>query len=432
MSKVEFHYNRLQAVKNGLQEQDKVFLSELYYRRLILLEDAYFNYYEQEYETLQDFVRNKLSKLMELSLITTETIHDEWDKDFYIICLASDGVGVVRQILDLPNNVITKNNVVLERHYWRACNLRPKDYQIERKAKLSHLICEIERCLPPDVKYKWTEHLFFKDYMKFSGSDGVLQLLGIDIHFHYIKRENDFKKMATHTYAKYVEELGRFHEREVMVIFIVEKEEWQFSLFPLLMDSLKDHYHHLIDYTILTPRRALEFVCSHLALRSHEQYAKEEKILRRVYSQFNRLQLTPVQPSDKAKQILQPSYRYKGVFAESNKYGEDKFLYPLTVESFFSLNTFFGFSNLINTNVKIMRTFTKTYATSLVVLPNALFYSECFPKTLTVLNLSRNSLIAFTTLDRLESSNSFKEAFAYYKDGEEKLYVGLPNPKLAY
>lgn len=423
MSKVEFHYKRLEAVKNTLSDANKRFLCDLYYRRLITVNDAFLNYYSNDYEALDDFVKADGKELIQKKLIELETFTHRDHSSTHVFYLTSDGVGVVRQLLDLPNNVITSNNVVLERHYWRACNLKPKDYQREKKIWLSQLICEIQR----KVNAKWTEHLFFKDYMKIGGgSDGLLQVGGVDIHFHWITKENQIKTLAEKTYVKYIEEYGQYHERETIILFIVNDEKWRLRNLPTLVNAMKDHTHPLIDYKILSPQKAVNFVCDYVATNNIKD--KRDKNVVRISTHVRRLGATIVNLSQKAHEQISQHKLYLGAInhqAPCGKHEGAKNLYLISYQMNVSVNTLFDMRTMLQDATNLNYYLQHHNFKIIVVVPKNVFYSGHLASLLKSLHLPHYSDFLFTSIEQLETANVYKDAFYYFTDGELK--NGIPN-----
>lgn len=99
--------------------------------------DAIFNE-EEEYETFLDGI---LERLIGLGLL-------ERDKDqSNYIYLTTTGINVVREVLELADNVITTSNKMIERHYYRASKLRPKPQNLARQALLNQSVRFIENSL---------------------------------------------------------------------------------------------------------------------------------------------------------------------------------------------------------------------------------------------------------------------------------------------
>lgn len=95
-------------------------------------------YEEEEYE---DFSEGVLERLITLGVMERDINHQHY------IYLTTAGINVVREVLELADNVITTSNKMIERHYYRASKLRPKPQNLARQALLNQSVRFIENSL---------------------------------------------------------------------------------------------------------------------------------------------------------------------------------------------------------------------------------------------------------------------------------------------
>lgn len=267
LTKVEFHKKRLAEVRETLTSKEEQFLCDLYQARMMTQGYVKAVYLSSE-ATLDQ-------RLVERGLIKWDSVEDVKQANQTVCFLTSDGVGVVRQILDLPDNITRGDNIIVHRHYYKACDLEP--HPIRKPADRTRLyeltrfmeVLKMKLDQDPRLTYHYYDRKFVELNLKHEKisnicpfvADGLLRLMDMDIHIHELQaRPQKITYLIKNRYLPYFEsEEATYLERQQFALFLLETEEevrqCKKQVLPLIEKSLGS----LFDVLIATPKQAIYY-----------------------------------------------------------------------------------------------------------------------------------------------------------------------------
>lgn len=287
MSKVEFHKARWANLLATLSEEAKPLLSSLYESRMMTE-----TYLHQVYG-----VKVK-EEVLEKGLIKQVEIMDWHEVSEQTYFLTNDGVGVVRQLLNLPDNIATKNNVIIQRFYYKACDLEPrKPAHLRKLLSLTRFIerLKLELATEKPGSYRYLDKKFNDLYLKQNpnyqvqqfGADGIFQLFETDIHvFETQEKPQKINYHLEKTLLPFCQnQYPSYLERQQFVLFLVETNDEAKQYRKAFKEQLGEATTPYFNLFIMTPNQAERWIKHQLVPQIKNPFHFKELFKRSVGEQ---------------------------------------------------------------------------------------------------------------------------------------------------
>lgn len=190
--------------------------------------------------------------------------------------LTTKGIEEVRQSLNLPENIMTSTKKILFRGYYPASKIKPKTCQLDRQYRLNEFEGKVKYHFEKNLKeknlgYYYTDRKFFPEHLKFTGAQGMLDLLGRKFLIHVEGIDytvTGLPKFFQQTYVKRAEEMREYYPSQplfhavqgeiTLFVLATDKEKakrWERAIYPMLKPFLSPHFelvigteHDLLNY----------------------------------------------------------------------------------------------------------------------------------------------------------------------------------------
>lgn len=167
-----------QTAMNKLSQTDIKALESIYHFRCLNEDLLYLLHYNQNSNgEFQDrgVVRKKIRLFKRLELIRLVTYEHA---PLPAIFLTTNGVNIVRESLDLLNNVFDNNRQIVRRGYYRASELDIYKKNINHQIHLNSFVVNLKIKLK-DFKFDYYDEKYVSQYSNIR-PDGLIQLFGLD------------------------------------------------------------------------------------------------------------------------------------------------------------------------------------------------------------------------------------------------------------
>lgn len=158
-----------------LGEKDIEFLRAIYEFRCLSLEQSAFYFYDQQYESVEDF-EEKVIFLTELELIEKVEY-----KNGHALFLTNRAIEIIRDSYGLATNIVDEKRNVIKRGYFTAGELKMLPRLINHQVHLNRFVLDFSH-LAQDDALNW-KHYGEKHVSQYFGirPDGLIRFYDIDI-----------------------------------------------------------------------------------------------------------------------------------------------------------------------------------------------------------------------------------------------------------
>ena len=241
----------IEEIITHLDEADKQTLIKLYHLRCLSIEQIYQLYYCQNTE-FKSFVQKNISELVRLKLIKLSNYKD----NAFGATLENDGVQVVRQLLNLPPNLFTKDKRIIQRGYLRASDLKVLPRFMNHQVHLNEFILKFEQQFAEKCEghsYKYFDEKHLTHYLSIR-PDGLLHLFDVDL-FLEMDMATETKKALEQKWRHYrqfiTNEEFEYQERRMIIFMFCEGEVDVQARRELILktafETLGDYFSNQID-----------------------------------------------------------------------------------------------------------------------------------------------------------------------------------------
>lgn len=238
----------------NLSEADQQTLIKLYQLRCLSIQQAYRLYYQSTVD-FKTFVKKNLSELVQLELVKL----NHYKENEFGITLENEGVQVVRQLLNLPPNIFTKDKRMVQRGYLRASDLRVLPRFMNHQIHLNEFILQFEarfQAKYSQYRYKYFDEKHLTHYLSIR-PDGLLHLFDVDL-FLEMDMGTETKKALEQKWRHYrqfiTNEDFKYQERRMIIFMFCEGTEDVQSRRELILKTsfeiLGDYFSNQIDMYI--------------------------------------------------------------------------------------------------------------------------------------------------------------------------------------
>ena len=215
--------NSVYEIKNKLAQTDVELLKSIYLHRCLTVRQIYQQFYLDKFNNFNKFLDKKVQELISYGVI--EDV--DFGKDNVAIFLTKIGIDVVREVFDLPLDIVDHNKNILKRGYYTASDLKMSQRLIPHQVHLNQFVLDFKRVYE-HKQYKMALKYFDEKYVSQYTSirpDGLLQLLDIDF-FLEMDMNTESKAQLIDKWKHYRTFLSsreyEFSERKIIVLFIIE------------------------------------------------------------------------------------------------------------------------------------------------------------------------------------------------------------------
>lgn len=237
-----------------LTESDKQLLTKLYQLRCLSVEQLYQLYYQSQMD-FKTFIQKTLKQLTDLGLVQITNYKDSQ----FGVTLENEGVQVVRQLLNLPPNIFTKDKRMLQRGYLRASDLKVLPRFMNHQIHLNQFILKFEEKFEEKYsayRFKYFDEKHLTHYLSIR-PDGLLHLFDVDL-FLEMDMGTETKKALEQKWRHYrqfiTNEEFKYQERR-MIIFMfcegdVDVQARRELILKTAFETLGDYFSNQIDMYI--------------------------------------------------------------------------------------------------------------------------------------------------------------------------------------
>lgn len=206
-----------------LTRHDHQALIQLYRLRCLSPNQLHEYCYGSKYKNLSDFNEKVVEKLVHLEVVELVLYQNHQPA----LLLTSTGVDVVRELLDLPTNIITSDKKIIKRGYYRASDLRVLPHFMNHQIHLNEFVLKFKERFEteyPELPYHYFDekHMGSYDLIR---PDGMIQLLDMDI-FLEMDMNKESKAQLEGKWSRYrtyfTSQQHRYQERQILILFICE------------------------------------------------------------------------------------------------------------------------------------------------------------------------------------------------------------------
>lgn len=207
-----------------LSEQDVKFLYQIYEFRCLSINQGYLYFYEEEYQSVDDFKMEKIAFLEELNLIEIVV----YKKDREAIFLTNMAIEIIRNVYGLATNVVDSKRNVIKRGYFTAGDLKLLPRLIAHQVGLNGFVLDFDK-LSVDESLNW-KHYGEKHVSHYFGirPDGLLRFYDVDIFLEQ-DMATESKKQLMSKWDNYRTYLGSKehgdNNRKIVMLFIIDNIE---------------------------------------------------------------------------------------------------------------------------------------------------------------------------------------------------------------
>lgn len=214
--------NEIYELKNRLTETDLKVLHNIYLFRCLTIRQVYNMFFIKEMQSFNKFLDEKINKWISLGVIEEVVFNDN-----IALFLTKLGIDVIRDVFDLPMNIVDPQNKVIKRGYYRASELKMLPRLIPHQVYLNQFVLDFKtlyehKNLTPVWKY--FDEKYVSQYTSIR-PDGLIRLLDIDF-FLEMDMNTESKAQLIDKWKHYRTFLSsreyKFTERKIVVLFIID------------------------------------------------------------------------------------------------------------------------------------------------------------------------------------------------------------------
>lgn len=215
--------NDIYEIKNKLDRVDLDVLHSIYLFRCLTIRQIYNNFYTGHIKTFNKFIDTKVRDLLTYGVV--EEVF--FNNDNIALFLTKTGIEIVREVFDLPVNIVDVQKKVVKRGYYRASELKMLPRLIPHQVHLNQFVLDfkkvfIHRGLP--MAWKYFDEKYVSQYINIR-PDGLIRLLDTDF-FLEMDMNTESKAQLLDKWKHYRSFLSsreyKYSEKKIVVLFIIE------------------------------------------------------------------------------------------------------------------------------------------------------------------------------------------------------------------
>lgn len=283
-----------------LNRQDHEALIQLYRLRCLSPHQLHEYCYESKYSSLSEFNEKVIEKLIHLGVVELVLYQNHQPA----ILLTSIGVDVVRELLDLPTNIITSDKKIIKRGYYRASDLRVLPHFMNHQIHLNEFVLRFKERFEtdyPELPYHYFDekHMGTYDIIR---PDGLIQLLDIDI-FLEMDMNKESKAQLQGKWSRYrnyfTSQQHRYQERQILILFICEGTDLHHNRTQLVQKTafefIGDLFSPEFDLIVGTTEELIELLFSRLIPKWRQSIPPKQQLRYYLEKQLDFQLYRPVQ-----------------------------------------------------------------------------------------------------------------------------------------
>lgn len=280
-------------IRNKLEKVDLELLKTIYLHRCLTVRQIYQHFYSDKFNTFNKFLDKKLQELISYKII--EDV--DFSKDNVAIFLTKTGIDIVREVFDLPLNIIDSNKNTIKRGYYTASDLKMSSRLIPHQVYLNQFVLDFKRVYE-HKKYQMALKYFDEKYVSQYTSirpDGLLQLLDIDF-FLEMDMNTESKAQLIDKWEHYRAFLSsrEYHyseKKKIIVLFIIEntnnienrKNVIQLTATEILLDKINSNFEIIVG----TKDELLKIIFNEIIPNSLQKNYKDEYLLKLLHKKHH-------------------------------------------------------------------------------------------------------------------------------------------------
>lgn len=283
-----------------LTREDHQALIQLYQLRCLSPHQLHEYCYESKYNSLFEFNEKVVEKLVHLDVVELVLYQNHRPA----LLLTSTGVDVVREVLDLPTNIITSDKKIIKRGYYRASDLRVLPHFMNHQIHLNEFVLQFQERFKTEhpelpCHYYDEKHMGVYDIIR---PDGLIRFLDVDI-FLEMDMNKESKAQLQKKWSRYrnyfTSQQHLYQERQIFILFICEGTDLTQGRIQLVQKTafefIGDLFSPEFDLIVGTTEDLIQVMFSKLIPKWRQSIPLKQQLRYYLESQLNFQLYRPVQ-----------------------------------------------------------------------------------------------------------------------------------------
>lgn len=208
-------------IQDRLDRVDLDMLYNIYLFRCLTLNQIYNTFYKSQIKSFNAFLDKKVKTLLEVKIVEEVVFNN----DNIALFLTKQGIDLIKEIFDLPTNIITDN--VIKNGYHRAFELKMLPRLIPHQIYLNQFVLDFKAIFEYkqlQISWKYFDEKYVSQYTSIR-PDGLIRMGDIDL-FLEMDMNTESKVQLLQKWRHYRAFLKsteyRENKRKIIVLFIID------------------------------------------------------------------------------------------------------------------------------------------------------------------------------------------------------------------